>query len=403
MKQHLSEIQIQRAFRATAGCFFVIGLLLPTLFAQFPLMEARFGLSENEIAFFIIIMALGAVPSMIISGLVIGQAGSRNVALIAMPLVLLMPPLFAAAWSYPVFLTIGFVLGLTSGFWDVAANAHGSLLERITNRLFMTSIHALFALGVLVGSSLATLAHQFEVDLVLFFTCLSLASALLYFFILRDFLPPALERDQETAEKKSRGTRPPRLSLFLLGALCVLMMLGIEAEASHYDWLTLYFTKHLGAEGARLDEKWSNLAMVFFSSGLFIARVFGDRIGARIGRPRLLLWGTLIGVGGLIGLILTHSYTLALCAAFLIGFGFAFFFPIFIAAAGRLRGVRSSFAVSLVAAMGWTSIFIGPPLIGFLADYFDSLRIAYWSIVPVAVTVAVFGPWVVFKSRPGNH
>ena len=85
-----------------------------------------------------------------------------------------------------------------------------------------------------------------------------------------------------------------------------------------------------------------------------------------------------------------------------IAFGFAFFFPIFVAAAGRLNGVRPAFGVALVSAMGWASIFIGPPLIGFVAHAYD-FRWAYATIVPVALTVALFGPWVVYKSRPENH
>ena len=116
----------------------------------------------------------------------------------------------------------------------------------------------------------------------------------------------------------------------------------------------------------------------------------------------MLFFGTLFGLIGLSWLILTPSYIQGLIAAFMIGFGFAFFFPVFVAAAGRLRGVRPSFGVALVSAMGWASIFIGPPLIGFLETAFG-FRWAYASIIPFALAVAIFGPWVVFKSRPSNH
>ena len=105
--------------------------------------------------------------------------------------------------------------------------------------------------------------------------------------------------------------------------------MGIEAEASHYDWLSQYFAAEFTLNGQPLSAFNFNLAMVFFSSGLLIARIFGDRVAAHIGRPRLLLFGTLIGLGGLCWLILTPSYWQGLVASFFIAFGFAFFFPIF--------------------------------------------------------------------------
>lgn len=429
----LSEIQIQRAFRAIAGGFFVLGWLVPTMFAQFPTIRERLEIEEWQITVFILTMAVGAVPSLIGGSFVIARVGGQRLALTFLPIFLIFPLLFALVPSYPLMLLIGLCLGISTGFFDVAANSQGSLLERATDRLFMTSIHAMFATGVLVGSVLATLAFggahilwQFLGALIVggeqlsfaqisadqagggmalwqFFLILSLVSSTLIFFVRRDYLPFSLEaKYDERATQDSDGSIP-RLSLWLLVGLCILMLLSIEAEASHYDWLTQYFAKEFLINGQALTEWWFNLAMVFFSSGLLVARLMGDGIANQIGRPRLLLFGTLIGLAGLLWLIVTPIYWQGLIASFLMGFGFAFFFPIFVAAAGRLNGVRPAFGVALVSAMGWASIFLGPPLIGFVEHQTDSFRWAYATIIPVVVIVAIFGPWVVFKSRPENH
>ena len=47
----LSEIKIQRAFRAIAGCFFVLGLIVPTLFTQFPTIRENLEIEEQQIIF----------------------------------------------------------------------------------------------------------------------------------------------------------------------------------------------------------------------------------------------------------------------------------------------------------------------------------------------------------------
>ncbi len=402
MKSGMSEQRTQRAFRAIAGCFFLLGWLIPTLFAQFPTMRENLHIEEWQITVFILTMALGAIPSMIASSWAIGRWGSRRLALFFHPLILIFPVSFIMAPTYEVFLGVGFAMGICSGFFDVVANTQGSLLERVTDRFFMTSIHALFALGVLVGSLLASAAHYVGLPLPQFFAGLTVLSSALFPFIWRDFLPFEVERDQERSDGADLGTVSPRISQFLLLALAVLMVLGVKAEGAHYDWLALYFTDEFVWRGEPLPKLGSNLAMVFFSSGLLLARLVGDGIANRIGRPRLLLFGTLIGLAGLGWLIATSTYGHGLLAAFLIGFGFAFFFPIFVAAAGRLRGIRPAFGVALVSAMGWASIFIGPPLIGFVEHHYG-FRWAYASIIPAAAFVAILGPWVVFKSRPGNH
>ena len=402
MSQPLTEQQIQRAYRAIAGCFFMLGWLIPTLFAQFPTIRENLEIEEWQITIFILTMALGAVPSMLASSWAIGRWGSRRLAMTFMPLILIFPVSFMIAPTYPLFLAIGFTMGVCTGFFDVSANTQGSLLERVTDRLFMTGIHSLFALGVLVGAILASAAHFVGLPMAWFFAGLTLVSSSLFFFIRRDFLPFDMERAQEEKDEQGQDGLRPRISLFLLIGLSILMLLGIEAEASHYDWLALFFSDEFTWNGEPLPKLGANLAMVFFSSGLFIARVIGDPVADHIGRPRLLLFGTMIGLAGLIWLILTPAYVEGLFAAFFIGFGFAFFFPIFVASAGRLRGIRPAFGVAVVSSMGWASIFIGPPLIGFLEHYYG-FRWAYASIVPVALFVAIFGPWVVFKSRPGNH
>ena len=398
MMTPLSEQKIQRAFRATAGCFFVIGWLIPTMLAQMPLIRERLDLSEDRISWFILAMGLGAVPSMLISGLTLGKIGSKTAALIFFPLMLIFPPLFGAVDNFANLLLIGFVLGLLSGFFDVAANTHGALLERITDRLFMTSIHAYFALGVLVGSTLSVAAQFYQLPTTLFLSLLTLGSTPLIFFIWQGFLGRPIEQAQDARDCEGRPKSLPKFSLFLLMGLSLLMLLGIVAEASHYDWLALYsvdvFFEPQGGwvseDQTREFAHFGSLGLMVFSAGLLLARLVGDHLAEGMGRPKLLMMFSLIGCAALTWVILSPTYALALPAMFVMGIGFAMFFPIFVAAAGRLRGIPPAFGVSIVAAMGWASIFIGPPMVGFVAEHF-SYRWAYVPLLPPTLFVAIFG------------
>ena len=187
-------MHIQRAFRAIAGGFFVLGWLVPTLFAQFPTIRENHEIEEGHIVRFILIMAIGAVPSMLVGSYVISKVGSRRLALLSLPIFLIFAACFMIAPSYPLFLLVGFAIGISTGFFDVSANSQGALLETVSDRFFLTAIHALFAAGVLVGSILATTAHYFAVPMPWFFLGLTGVSALLLWFIYRDFLSFELEK-----------------------------------------------------------------------------------------------------------------------------------------------------------------------------------------------------------------
>ena len=407
---NLTENQIQRAFRATAGCLFVIGLVIPSMLAQMPIIRERLDLTEDRISWFILAMGLGAVPSMLTSGFVLARLGSRRGALIFFPLMLMVPPFMGLLDSYAALLTLGVILGILSGFVDVTANTHGSLIERLTGRLFMTSIHAYFALGVLIGAGLSALNQYNERPIWLFLGELCLISLILWFFIWRDFISFEVENGLEAEESSVRGKAFPRGSIILLAALSLLMLLGIVAEAAHYDWLALYtLDVFFQPEGGWVSEEatrevahWGSIGVMVFSAGLLLARLLGDHLAARLGRPWLLFLFSVLGCLSLLTLVLAPSYAIALPAMFFMGIGFAMFFPIFIASAGRLKGIPAAFGVSLVAAMGWCAIFIGPPMIGFVAEHYD-YRMAYATLLPPAIFVAILGPFVVYKSRVQNH
>src|SRR5581483_10377956 len=78
--------------------------------------------------------------------------GSARVSLIAslayaviLPVPALMPNLWTLAAAILVF-------GACNGAMDVSMNGHGALVERVRGRPIMSSLHAAFSLGCLLGS-----------------------------------------------------------------------------------------------------------------------------------------------------------------------------------------------------------------------------------------------------------
>ena len=90
---------------------------MPTLFTQFPTIRSHLGLEERHIIFFILTMAVGAVPSMMVGSVLIGRMGSRRIAFLSLPVFLaFFTACFMVAPSYPLFLGVGFFMGMSTGF-----------------------------------------------------------------------------------------------------------------------------------------------------------------------------------------------------------------------------------------------------------------------------------------------
>ena len=57
-------------------------------------------------------------------------------------------------------------MGIVTGMLDVAMNAQAILVEREYKRPIMTSFHALFSIGMMLGAASASLFTDIKLDLV---------------------------------------------------------------------------------------------------------------------------------------------------------------------------------------------------------------------------------------------
>ena len=103
-------------------------------------------------------------------------------------------------------------------------------------------------------------------------------------------------------------------------------------------------------------------------------RLGGGRLVARFGETRLLVGGAVLAAVGLLVAALTPVIAIALAGFVVVGLGLANVFPLAIARAGALGGAGG---VALASTVGYTGLLVGPPVIGFLAE---------WAGLPIALT-----------------
>ncbi len=360
---------------ATTLFFAVNGAVVGTWVAQIPWLQDRFDLSKSTMGLMLIGMSLAVIVGFPVAGQAIVRLGSVRVMWIGGIAVTLAVNLPVLAPS-PAFVVLGLVvLGASSATQDVSMNAHGVKVEQDLGRPIMSSLHAGWAFGGMAGAGFAAALTALDVDPRV---TVAIASATLLALALWSIRHVGEGSAAEGADAPSFAL--PSRGVLLIALLCLLLMV---TEGAMADWGGLLLRQDYDASAAL-----AALAYSFFTAGMTLGRVLGDRINHRVGPVALLRGGALLTGIPLAALLLIGQPAAALAGLFLVGLGVANGVPLMFSAAGRLPDVAPGPGIGAVSSMGSLGFLAGPPLLGFAADA-TSLPWALSSLILAAVVVFV--------------
>jgi fucose permease len=359
---------------ATTGVFFVNGAVIGTFVAQIPWVQERFDLSKSAMGLVLVGMSLAVIVAFPVAGQAIVKHGSVRMTWIGGIGAVLAVNLFAFAPDPLLVVPALFVLGAFNATMDVSMNSHGVTVERDLGRPIMSSLHAGWSFGGVIGAGFAAALAALEVDPRV---VVPLASLLLLAFVL-SCLRRLGEGSTAEGEEAPRFTLPSR-GVLLLAILALLIMV---TEGAMADWGGIYLRDDLGASAAV-----AALAFAVFSGGMTTGRVVGDWVTHRLGPVATLRWGALLTGVPLGALLLIGSPAAALVGLFAIGLGVANGVPLMFSAAGRQPDVPSGPGIAAVSSLGSLGFLIGPLFIGFLAD---AVTLAWALSTLILGAVAVF-------------
>ena len=358
---------------ATAGVFFVNGTGVGTLLPHVPYLQERLDVSKGVIGLCLLAMAGGALVAMPIAGQVLDRRPSGRVVRVGAfiyPVALAFPLLAADAVALAALL---FVVGAANGWLDVSMNAHGSAVERDLGRPIMSSLHAAWSVGGVVGAAGAALAAAASLDPRIY---VAAAAAVLWLlaFVLTRLL------GEVSAAAHAGGLVRPSRGVLGLGLLGILVMV---CEGAINDWGPLYLRGDLGT-----GRDVAAAGFATFSAGMAIGRFGGDALVRRLGPRAVLRGGATLAAVALGVTLLAGSPAVALVGFTFFGLGVANGVPVLFSAAGRTENPGPGIAA--VSTMGYVAFLGGPPLLGFLADAV-TLPWALATMCFAAAAVAVFG------------
>jgi MFS family permease len=368
--------------RAAVTVVFILnGLVFGSWAARIPAVKERLGVGEAGLGLVLAGIAIGALAAMPVAGWWSARVGSRWTTQAGLALLCVTLPLPALCSSAPPALALTLLMGAAMGTLDVSMNAHGVAVERRRGRAILSTLHAGFSFGALLGAASGAAAAAVSLDVRAHFALVALLCAAVGAVVCRGLLPARIDAE---AERPPAFVRPPR-RLWALGAIG---FAGLLAEGAAGDWSAVYVKDSLGGTSAV-----AALAFGAFTLTMTLGRLAGDRLAERWGGDRLLRAGGLLGAAGLGIALLVATPGAALAGFLLLGAGLSAMVPTVFRAAGAVEGLPPGVALAAVSTLGYTGLLAGPPVIGVIAEL-TSLPLALGLVCLCCVGVATLAPQV---------
>jgi MFS family permease len=376
VREFACAASLVRARVGVTAIFFANGLAIGAWAVAIPQVKALFSLSAGGLSLILLAGGVGGIVGMPVAGLLPPRMGGTGrtlrfsgplsaVMLAALPAMIALPaPVVALA-------ACAFLFGFSNIMVDVPMNAHASVIERAWGRAIMSSFHAAWSAGGLIGSAVGGLLIsagsppliQLGVEAALCFLLAAIGSL-------------AIGVGDRRAHRTALALPHGRLI-----ALATIGLLAVFAEMAVTDWSALYMKSELGAGAGAASAGYSAYALM-----MFLGRALGDSFVRRHGGRAVILFGALtifIGAGLAVSISATTAAVFGFC---LIGLGAANMVPAVFSASAR-AAATPSIGVAMSASMAYAAGLVSPPLFGAVASA-SSLRAAFALVIVAALSIA---------------
>jgi fucose permease len=357
---------------AVVTVFLANGVGIGAWAACIPALKTRLSLSDGALGFVLFAFAVGAVLLMQLAARLTRRLGPANATRAATLLFGVALPLPALAPDVATLAVAAFAVGAANGLLDVTMNGYASDVERRWGAAIMSSFHAAWSGGGLVGAAVGGALLVFGAAWTLGVAAALVATlAALVWTSLQDAdaLPPPTEA----------GVAPP------VGAvlpLCVAALLCMGCEGAMADWTGVYL-----AETAKAPQAMAATGFAAFSATMVVGRLVGDNAVRAWGRARVVRWGATLAAAGLALAAVDPRLAPATLGFALVGVGLSNVVPTLFSAAAGLSSVPAA-GVAMVATAGYAGLLSGPVVIGAIAES-ASLRVGIAFLVLCAGVAAV--------------
>lgn len=342
-------------------CFLLQPLAFGCWLPRIPDIQARLGLGPAELAFTLLGLPIGLILTMPFAGAIVARIGARSTVRYSLPAFLLAISLPGFSQHSLMLFAALLLAGIAMAMVELGMNIVADEIEKSDEVAIMSRCHGCWSLGMALGSLIgvglaaAGLAPQLAVLLVA-------ALVLPLGILVAGALPVVPLPDAAIHGGKTSGVFIPGALLF---GICIVGLGSNLVEGSTADWSAVYLTQVFGADAASAGLGYSAYALLMAGG-----RFGGDWLRVRWGPVRVARACYTLATLGVMLVVFSPVYPLAIVGYALAGFGGSVGVPLAVSAAASLNDRPAASNVAFLTLVSLVGFLAGPPIVGFIAEGF---------------------------------
>jgi MFS family permease len=358
MSEGVSKVSLQRIRLAVFAFYFCQGLVFSSWASRIPDIKSFMGMNDANWGTMLLMISVGQMCGMTISGFLVSQFGSKKILLAMLPCyTLILLPIALVSNEYGMIIVL-LLYGIFANFMNISINTQGVNVETLYDKQIMSSFHGGWSLAGFVGSLIGLLMINIGFSPLYHF---SIIVCIVMIILVANFkyLPFDIKKESPSIEGTRKRKKPEKF-LFVLG---IVAFCGMLIEGTMFDWSGVYFENIVKAPHSLVPLGFAGF-MVMMASGRF----FADRAISRWGRRLVIqVCGILAGIGLLIAVVLPNIVVTTI-AFMIVGLGVSSIVPTIYSVAGQKTKISTGLALTVVSSISFLGFLLGPPIIGYISN-----------------------------------
>lgn len=365
--------------------YFSQGLAFSSWASRIPTIKQSLGITEGQLGTLLLLMPIGQLCTMALSGKLVSKFGSKKVLRIVVLIYPLILCCIGFAQDFYQLATALFFFGVLGNMCNISVNTQGVEVEKIFGKSIMSSFHGAWSIAGFTGALIGLLMMNLNIGTPIHFIiiyCIIIVNWLINSKFLLDSI------SVKSTEKKPFFSKPEGV----LVQLGIIGFLSMATEGAMFDWSGVYFQEIVGAPENLVVVGYASF-MVMMATGRFI----GDYFISKYGKKRIMQISGFFMSSGLLISVFFPQLIVCTLAFMLVGLGVACNVPTVYSVAAKSTKGAAGVALATVSSVSFLGFLMGPPLIGYIAELFD-LRYSYALFACFGlIMIVMVGKMKVFK------
>jgi MFS family permease len=327
----------------------------------------------------LMIMPASAIIGIPLSGWLVSKYDSRIPQQFAY--ILLAISLLCIGFSSSLLLLIFalFLFAVSLRILNITINTQSIVLQEKFEKRIVGSFHGLWSIGGLLGVLCTTLMLHLKISIQVHFLIIAIFTLITIFMA----YPYLIKNDKAKGGNKFKLEKPNKY-IMLLG---LMLFFAAVCEGGMYDWNGVYFRDVV-------KEEVFTYGYLLFMICMSIYRLTIDKMIDYFGMKKLYFLSAILIMTGISIAIILPQFWPALIGFGLVGIGVSGLFPMTFILAGKAKKYSTGIVISIIGTYSTVGMFLGPPLIGYLAESFGLQKAFIVFIIGgflyIPLTISVF-------------